>query len=72
MYTENLFFPLDPNNINIIINDCYFPLLQCFQSYENFRNLMFDIAEKLEIYFNNDSFFSLNKKVSPLIEEFIE
>ena len=72
MYTENLFFPLDPNNINIIINDCYFPLLQCFQSYENFRNLMFDIAEKLEIYFNNDSFFSLNKKVSPLLEEFIE
>ena len=71
-YSEKLFFPLDSNNINVIINDCYYPLLQCFQSFENFQYLMFDIAEKLEIYFNNDSFFSLNKKVSPLLEEFIE
>ena len=71
-YNDKLFFPLDFNNINIIINDCYFPLLQCFQSYENFKYLMFDIAEKLEIYFNNDSFFSLNKKVTQSLEEFIE
>ena len=71
-YNEKLFFPLDYNNINIIINDCYYPLLQCFQSYDNFKILMFDIAEKLEIYFNNDSFFSLNKKVPPHLEEFIE
>ena len=71
-YNEKLFFPLDYNNINIIINDCYYPLLQCFQSFENVKILMFDIADKLEIYFNNDSFFSLNQKVSPLLEEFIE
>jgi len=49
MYNEKLFFPLDYNNINLIINDCYYPLLQCFQSYENFQVLMFEIAEKLEI-----------------------
>ena len=72
IYNENLFFPLDYNNINLIINDCYFPLLQCFQSYDNIKLLMFEIAEKLEIYFNNDSFFSLNQKVAPLLEEFIE
>ena len=72
VYNDKLFFPLDYNNINIIINDCYYPLLQCFQSFDNFRLLMFDIADKLEIYFNNDSFFSLNQKVPPLIEEFIE
>ena len=72
VYNDNLNFPLDFNNINIIINDCYFPLLQCFQSFDNFKMLMFDIAEKLEIYFNNDSFFSLNKKVPPILEEFIE
>ena len=72
VYNDKLFFPLDFNNINIIINDCYFPLLQCFQSFDNFKILMFDIAEKLEIYFNNDSFFSLNKKVPPVLEEFIE
>ena len=71
-YNEKLFFPLDYNNINIIINDCYYPLLQCFQSFENVKILMFDIADKLEIYFNNDSFFSLNQKVPPLLEEFIE
>ena len=72
VYNENLFFPLDYNNINLIINDCYFPLLQCFQSYDNIKLLMFEIAEKLEIYFNNDSFFSLNQKVAPFLEEFIE
>ena len=33
---------------------------------------MLEIAEKLEIYFNNDSFFSLNQKVAPILEEFIE
>ena len=71
-YNEKFYFPLDSNNINVIINDCYYPLLQSFQSYENFQYLMFDIAEKIEIYFNNDSFFSLNKKVSTLLEEFIE
>ena len=71
-YNEKLFFPLDYNNINLIINDCYYPLLQSFQSYDNFKILMFDIADKLEIYFNNDSFFSLNQKVTPIIEEFIE
>jgi len=72
VYNENLFFPLDYNNINLIINDCYFPLLQCFQSFDNIKLLMFEIAEKLEIYFNNDSFFSLNQKVTPILEEFIE
>ena len=72
IYNENLFFPLDYNNINLIINDCYFPLLQCFQSYDNIKLLMFEIAEKLEIFFNNDSFFSLTEKVPPLLEEFIE
>ena len=72
VYNENLFFPLDYNNINLIIYDCYFPLLQCFQSYDNIKLLMFEIAEKLEIYFNNDSFFSLNQKVAPFLEEFIE
>ena len=72
VYNENLFFHLDYNNINLIINDCYFPLLQCFQSYDNIKLLMLEIAEKLEIYFNNDSFFSLNQKVAPILEEFIE
>jgi hypothetical protein len=72
VYNENLFFHLDYNNINLIINDCYFPLLQCFQSYDNIKLLMFEIAEKLEIYFNNDSFFSLSQKVAHFLEEFIE
>ena len=72
IYNENLFFPLDYSNINLIINDCYFPLLQSFQSYDNIKLLIFEIAEKLEIFFNNDSFFSLTEKVPPLLEEFIE
>ena len=72
IYSENLFFPLDYSNINLIINDCYFPLLQSFQSYDNIKLLIFEIAEKLEIFFNNDSFFSLTEKVPPLLEEFIE
>ena len=72
IYNENLFFPLDYSNINLIINDCYFPLLQSFQSYDNIKLLISEIAEKLEIFFNNDSFFSLTEKVPPLLEEFIE
>ena len=72
LYNEQLFFHLDYNNINAIISNCYFPLLQCFQSYDNFKIVLFDIAEKLEIYFNNDSFFSLNQKSPEEIEEFIE
>jgi len=72
IYSENLFFPLDYSNINLIINDCYFPLLQSFQSYDNIKLLIFEISEKLEIFFNNDSFFSLTEKVPPLLEEFIE
>ena len=72
LYNEQLFFHLDYNNINAIISNCYFPLLQCFQSYDNFKLMLFDIADKLEIYFNNDSFFSLNQKSPEEIEEFIE
>ena len=72
LYNEQLFFHLDYNNINSIICNCYFPLLQCFQSYDNFKIMLFDIAEKLEIYFNNDSFFSLNQKSPEELEEFIE
>ena len=72
LYNEQLFFHLDYNNINAIISNCYFPLLQCFQSYDNFTLMLFDIADKLEIYFNNDSFFSLNQKSPEEIEEFIE
>ena len=72
LYNEQLFFHLDYNNINSIISNCYFPLLQCFQSYDNFKIMLFDIAEKLEIYFNNDSFFSLNQKSPEELEEFIE
>ena len=72
LYNEQLFFHLDYNNINAIISNCYFPLLQCFQSYDNFKLMLFDIADKLEIYFNNDSFFSLNQKSQEEIEEFIE
>ena len=71
-HSEQLFFHLDYNNINAIISNCYFPLLQCFQSYDNFKLMLFDIADKLEIYFNNDSFFSLNQKSPEEIEEFIE
>ena len=72
LYNEQLFFHLEYNNINAIISNCYFPLLQCFQSYDNFKLMLFDIADKLEIYFNNDSFFSLNQKSPEEIEEFIE
>ena len=72
LYNEQLFFHLEYNNINTIISNCYFPLLQCFQSYDNFKLMLFDIADKLEIYFNNDSFFSLNQKSPEEIEEFIE
>ena len=72
LYKEQLFFHLDYNNINAIISNCYFPLLQCFQSYDNFKLMLFDIADKLEIYFNNDSFFSLNQKSPEETEEFIE
>ena len=72
LYNEQLFFHLEYNNINAIISNCYFPLLQCFQSYDNFKLMLFDIADKLEIYFNNDSFFSLNEKSPEEIEEFIE
>ena len=72
LYNEQLFFYLEYNNINAIISNCYFPLLQCFQSYDNFKLMLFDIADKLEIYFNNDSFFSLNQKSPEEIEEFIE
>ena len=72
LYNEQLFFHLEYNNINAIISNCYFPLLQCFQSYDNFKLMLFDIADKLEIYFNNDSVFSLNQKSPEEIEEFIE
>ena len=72
LYNEQLFFHLEYNNINAIISNCYFPLLQCFQSYDNFKLMLYDIADKLEIYFNNDSFFSLNQKSPEEIEEFIE
>ena len=72
LYDDKLFFPLDYNNINLIISSCYFPLLQCFQSYDNFRNMLFEIADKLEIYFNNDSFFTLSQKTSQELDEFIE
>ena len=72
VYNENLFFYLDYNNINNIISDCYFPLLQIFQSYDNFKSMVFDIADKLEIYFNNDSFFSLTQKTTEELEQFIE
>ena len=71
-YNENLFFPFDYNNINLIISNCYFPLLQNFQSYENFIIRLHDIADKLEIYFNNDSFFTLSQKGSEALEEFID
>ena len=71
-YNDNLFFNLDYNNINNIISECYFPLLQIFQSYENFKSMMFEIADKLEIYFNNDSFFSLNQKTTEELEQFVE
>ena len=71
-YNENLFFPFDYNNINLIISNCYFPLLQNFQSYENFKIRLHDIADKLEIYFNNDSFFTLSQKGSEALEEFID
>ena len=63
---------MDYNNINLIISNCYFPLLQYFQYYENFKLMLFDIADKLEIYFNNDSFFTLNQKGSDALEEFID
>ena len=71
-YNEKLFFPLDYNNINLIISNCYFPLLQCFQSYDNFKLMIFDIADKLEIYFNNDSFFTLTQKTTEELDDFIE
>jgi hypothetical protein len=71
-YNDKLFFPLDYNNINLIISNCYFPLLQCFQSYDNFKSMLFDIAEKLEKYFNNDSFFTLSQKTSEELDDFIE
>ena len=71
-YNEKLFFPLDYNNINLIISNCYFPLLQCFQSYDNFKLMLFDIADKLEIYFNNDSFFTLTQKTTEELDDFIE
>ena len=34
--------------------------------------MLFDIAEKLEVYFNNDSFFTLSQKTSEELDEFIE
>ena len=71
-YNDKLFFPLDYKNINLIISNCYFPLLQSFQSYDNFKSMLFDIAEKLEVYFNNDSFFTLSQKTSEELDEFIE
>ena len=71
-YNEDLYFNLDYNNINNIISECYFPLLQLFQSYDNFKSMMFDIADKLEIYFNNDSFFSLSQKTTEELEQFID
>ena len=72
LFNEQLFFPLDYKNINLIISNCYFPLLQSFQSYENFKIMLIDIADKLEIYFNNDSFFTLSQKGSDALEEFID
>ena len=72
LFNDKLFFPLDYNNINLLISNCYFPLLQCFQSYDNFKNMLFDIADKLEVYFNNDSFFTLNQKTSEELDQFIE
>ena len=72
IYDKNLFFPLDYNNIIIIINDCYYPLLQYFQSFDNFGELIFEIEQKIEMYFNNDSFFTLSEKSGPQLEEFIE
>ena len=72
VYNDNLFFYLDYNNINNIISECYFPLLQIFQSYDNFKSMIFDVADKLEIYFNNDSFFSLNQKTTEELELFVE
>ena len=72
IYDKNLFFPLDYNNIMIIINDCYYPLLQYFQSFDNFGELIFEIEQKIEMYFNNDSFFTLSEKSGPQLEEFIE
>ena len=71
-YNDKLFFPLDYNNINLIISNCYFPLLQSFQSYDNFKSMLFDIAGKLEVYFNNDSFFTFSQKTSEELDEFIE
>ena len=72
LFNDKLFFPLDYNNINLLISNCYFPLLQCFQSYDNFKYMLFDIADKLEVYFNNDSFFTLNQKTSEELDQFIE
>ena len=72
LYNDKLFFPLDYNNINLIISNCYFPLLQCFQSYDNFKNMLYDISNNLEIYFNNDSFFTLSQKTSEELDQFIE
>ena len=72
IYNKNLFFPLDYNNIMIIINDCYYPLLQYFQSFDSFGALIFEMEQKIEIYFNNDSFFALSEKSGPELEEFIE
>ena len=72
LYNAKLFFPLDYENVKLVISNCYFPLLQNFQSFENFNSSIYDIADKLEIYFNNDSFFTLNKKVDDDVEEFIE
>ena len=72
LFNDKLFFPLDYNNINLLISNCYFPLLQCFQSYDNFKNMLFDMADKLEVYFNNDSFFTLNQKTSEELDQFIE
>ena len=72
LFNDKLFFHLDYNNINLLISNCYFPLLQCFQSYDNFKNMLFDIADKLEVYFNNDSFFTLNQKTSEELDQFIE
>ena len=72
LYNDKLFFPLDENNINIIIGNCYFPLLQIFQSYDNLKSMLFDITDKLEVYFNNDSFFTLNQACSKELEEFID
>ena len=72
VYDKILFFPLDYNNIMIIINECYYPLLQYFQSFDNFGELIFEIEQKIEMYFNNDSFFALSEKSGPELEEFIE